>query len=226
MVYLHTQILCISITLFALALGGIEGQQQKHTVHHHAGQTTDLSHVDPSNIHHHPPSGEILLRSRKQMKVTWCEIKTVWRMITPNLRRSGHLFPNLLFRFQQDVTVPRALMVPTFKKSSYKIPCASQKIVRRTLPEEVGFFLTSFGQVMTDFSSPLICLLLREGNGGPTIQPSSQSEKEIQYYPDGKARDIPGKPTCVVACGSESIVTTPFFHANIFLCPRMSLMIH
>ncbi|GFT56848.1 hypothetical protein TNCV_2522501 [Trichonephila clavipes] len=24
------------------------------------------------------PSGEILLQSRKQIKVTWCEIKTVW----------------------------------------------------------------------------------------------------------------------------------------------------
>ncbi|GFQ78168.1 hypothetical protein TNCT_475212 [Trichonephila clavata] len=56
MVYLHTQILCISITLFALALGGIEGQQHKHIVHH-TGKATDLNHVDPSNIHHHQVPG-------------------------------------------------------------------------------------------------------------------------------------------------------------------------
>ncbi|GFV51421.1 hypothetical protein TNCV_3465471 [Trichonephila clavipes] len=57
------------------------------------------------------PSGEIL-QSRKQMKVTWCEIRTsriVIRKQNARSEKSRSLFPNRLFRFRKGVTVLRSI---------------------------------------------------------------------------------------------------------------------
>ncbi|GFV71771.1 hypothetical protein TNCV_777881 [Trichonephila clavipes] len=91
------------------------------------------------------PSSEIFLQSQKQMKVTWCEIRTgggcrrsqprvaIWFCIavdkcglalssnnrTPDLRDPGHFLRITSFSFNQRVTIPRRhynTLVPTSKK--------------------------------------------------------------------------------------------------------------
>ncbi|GFU72808.1 hypothetical protein TNCV_3712311 [Trichonephila clavipes] len=91
------------------------------------------------------PSGEILLQSLKQIKVTWCEIRTeilafpqprvaIWFCVavtecglalssndrTPDLRSPGRFFRIAPFNFDRVSQYRVALMVPTSKKSAQK----------------------------------------------------------------------------------------------------------
>ncbi|GFX16235.1 hypothetical protein TNCV_4704891 [Trichonephila clavipes] len=98
------------------------------------------------NIASKAPSRELRLQSEKQMKVTWCEIRTggwcrrsqpreaIWFCIAvtegvlalssnrkPDLRNPGHFFQITSFNFYQGITIPRRLcgtLVPTSKKST------------------------------------------------------------------------------------------------------------
>ncbi|GFS56755.1 hypothetical protein TNCV_2221891 [Trichonephila clavipes] len=97
------------------------------------------------------PSSEILLQSWKQMKITWCEIRTVYRRFQPTaailfciavtecglalssnnrtsyLRSPGHFFRNALFNFGRVPQNHVTLMVPTSIKARQKLTSSIYK---------------------------------------------------------------------------------------------------
>ncbi|GFX10025.1 hypothetical protein TNCV_4101641 [Trichonephila clavipes] len=119
----------------------------------------------PLSIASKTPSSEILRQSRKQMKVTWCEIRTVWRWCrhsqlrvaiwfcitvaecglamssnnkTPDLRSPGLFFPNHRFQFRHGVTVPRSIDGSNHQKVLAKLNVSS---VCKALSFPAGFFI-------------------------------------------------------------------------------------
>ena len=143
-----------------------------------------FNHLFDFSIASKASSAEILLQSQKQMKVTWCEIRTtqqivwmlptksykmalhchcwVWSCIgiqhqnTRSKKRPGNFFWIAFLNLGKVLQYCIALMVPTSKSPTTKFLGCSRKLYENweALYLQRELFWTSFWQVMMDVSTP------------------------------------------------------------------------